>query len=428
MTEQVHKLGEVLRTAREAKGVDLPRVERDTKIRERYLSALEGGDYRELPGAVYTKGFLRNYGAYLGLDPEYLIDLYRIETSSGADRPTMPAAPRPLGGKRSRTFVVTPGAVVAAILTIIVGGLFAYIGFELITFARMPELRVIDPPGNVADHRGPTITLRGVTEPNARVTADGLRENPTVEADADGSFAMTVELVPGSNVVELEATDPATGRISETETRTIVVATEPEPTSTPPTTALTVTSPEAGSTSAGEVAIAGSAAANAMVTVTAVPTAPPVSNIRVVDAANQEVAVQPAPPAAPQPSTLQADATGAFTGALMLAPGGWEITVVADGMEPVVRPVSVTPAAGLRATLRATGGASYVEAQADGTPVQGSGTIMADGDELSLSAADELRIRVGNAGATRISVNGMDLGAMGAAGEVIEWRISAAGG
>ena len=94
MTDQVHKLGEVLRAAREAKGVDLPRVERETKIRERYLSALERGEYRELPGSVYTKGFLRNYGSYLGLDPEYLIDLYRLETSTAVERPAAPATTR----------------------------------------------------------------------------------------------------------------------------------------------------------------------------------------------------------------------------------------------------------------------------------------------------------------------------------------------
>ncbi len=126
MTDQVHKLGEVLRTAREAKGVDLTKVERDTKIRERYLSALERGEYRELPGSVYTKGFLRNYGAYLGLDPEYLIDLYRLETAElRAERPMTPAPPRPIAGRRTRAFVVTPGAVVAAILTILVGGFVA---------------------------------------------------------------------------------------------------------------------------------------------------------------------------------------------------------------------------------------------------------------------------------------------------------------
>ena len=62
-------VGDLLHAAREKKGVDLYRAERDTKIRARHLSALEDGDYAELPGAVYTKGFLRNYALYLGLDP-----------------------------------------------------------------------------------------------------------------------------------------------------------------------------------------------------------------------------------------------------------------------------------------------------------------------------------------------------------------------
>src|SRR6266550_3666920 len=66
-------LPERLEAARERKGVDLNRAERDTKIRARYLSALERGEYRELPGAVYTKGFLRNYAVYLGLDPEEIV-------------------------------------------------------------------------------------------------------------------------------------------------------------------------------------------------------------------------------------------------------------------------------------------------------------------------------------------------------------------
>ena len=92
-----HKLGEVLRAAREARGVDLARVERETKIRARYLTALETGDYRDLPGAVYTKGFLRNYGAYLGLDAEYLIDLYRLESSSTlSERVSVQPPPRPI--------------------------------------------------------------------------------------------------------------------------------------------------------------------------------------------------------------------------------------------------------------------------------------------------------------------------------------------
>src|SRR5437762_14305971 len=68
-----------LAMARGRKGVDLVRAERDTKIRVRYLSALESGDYRDLPGAVYTKGFLRNYAIYLGLDPEDVLRQWRRE-------------------------------------------------------------------------------------------------------------------------------------------------------------------------------------------------------------------------------------------------------------------------------------------------------------------------------------------------------------
>src|SRR5512132_4575115 len=72
-------LPERLAAARERKGVDLSRAERDTKIRARYLSALERGDYRQLPGAVYTKGFLRNYALYLGLEPEEILNQWRRE-------------------------------------------------------------------------------------------------------------------------------------------------------------------------------------------------------------------------------------------------------------------------------------------------------------------------------------------------------------
>src|SRR4051794_6405898 len=54
-TSRPGPLPERLYAARERKGVDLYRAERDTKIRARYLAALERGEYRELPGDVYTK-------------------------------------------------------------------------------------------------------------------------------------------------------------------------------------------------------------------------------------------------------------------------------------------------------------------------------------------------------------------------------------
>lgn len=217
------KLGEVLRTAREAKFIDLARVERDTKIRAHYLSALERGDYRELPAAVYTKGFLRNYGLYLGLDPEYLVDLYRLESGSSIDRPTSAIGPRPVSERQGRPLVVSSTAVVAAILSLLVLAFVAYLVGELVTFARTPELRITDPAGDVAGFGGTEYTIRGVTEPNSTITTEGLRQNPTARADAQGAFSLTVELVPGANVVTLIAHDPLTGRDSAAVRRAITV-------------------------------------------------------------------------------------------------------------------------------------------------------------------------------------------------------------
>lgn len=428
MTDQVHRLGEVLRAGREAKGVDLQRVERETKIRERYLSALERGEYRELPGAVYTKGFLRNYGAYLGLDPEYLIDLYRLETTVAADRPSAPTPPRPLAGRRSRAFVVTPGAVVAGILTILVGAFIAYIGYGLVNFARTPELRITDPAGNVSNHRDLAITIRGITAANATVRVSNLTENPTVTADEAGAFEVTVRLLPGSNVARLTAHDPVTGRDSEVEERTIVVVTDPATLPSAPGAALKVTEPADGVEVGGAVTFGGSAGAGAAITVIAVLVEPASLGFTVTDAAGEAIDLDPADPAAPEPLTLTTDPAGVFAGSLSLAPGTWELTIVTDGSEPAVRTVTVGQPPGLLATLSIDGGDSYLELDEDGNAAGGSGSIASDGDELTLEAEEALRIRAGNAGAVRVTVNGVALGAMGGAGAVIEWRVQRADG
>jgi hypothetical protein len=217
------KLGEVLRTAREAKFIDLARVERDTKIRVRYLAALENGEYRDLPGTVYTRGFLRNYGLYLGLDPDYLVDLYRLELGASADRRTLPLPPQPIAARQRRPFVVTSSAVAAVILTLLVIAFAVYLVGEFVTFARTPDLRITDPAADLASFDGSQYLIVGITEPNATITTDGLRENPSAKADAQGAFSVLVGLVPGANVITMVANDPLTGRSSAAVRRTITV-------------------------------------------------------------------------------------------------------------------------------------------------------------------------------------------------------------
>src|SRR3954449_7444217 len=125
-TEPLPSLPERLYAARERKGVDLYRAERDTKIRARYLAALERGDYRELPGAVYTKGFLRNYALYLGLEPEEVLSQWRRERGDAGPPQPVIAVPKPLHQPR-RGLTFSPGVVVAALVTVMVIAVGAYL-------------------------------------------------------------------------------------------------------------------------------------------------------------------------------------------------------------------------------------------------------------------------------------------------------------
>ena len=424
--KELHKLGEVLRTAREAKGVDLARVERDTKIRSRYLTALETGDYAELPGAVYTKGFLRNYGAYLGLDPEYLVDLYRLESSAPhTERPTVHAPPRPITRRRSRALVVTPGAIVAALLTVGVAVFIIYLVAEFVTFARTPGLEITDPAVNVPAWPELEYTIVGTTEPNSRITITGLRENPSVNADASGRFSIEVALVPGSNVITLVANDPLTGRNSDEVSRTIIVG-DGGASPTPGGAVATITSPQEGATVRGPVEVSGTAAAGANVSIVATLVAAAEPTFRIVSLTGDEVRIPRRDPATPDPFSLTADGEGAFSGTISLGPGTWGLSVtVDDAAEPLVRQVVVTPAAGLHGALRVRGGTSYLELDEDGDPKRGvSGRNVQAGTRVTLSARQSLRIRVGSAGVVRLVINGFDLGAMGDPGDVVEWRIT----
>lgn len=421
-----HKLGEVLRSAREERGVDLARVERDTKIRARYLSALERGAYRELPGAVYTKGFLRNYGSYLGLDTEYLVDLYRLESSAApVERPTVPAPPRPIATRRRGAFVITPGAVLAAVLTVGVAVFIVYLVSEFVTFAGTPDLRVTAPLGDVSGWDRAEYTFSGETEPNARVTAETATRKTEVTADAAGAFEIVVALRPGSNVVTLTANDPLTGRDSVSVTRTILVGDGPSAAPSTPGGVLALAAPAEGATLPGPVQLEGTGPAGSSLTISATATGTAPASFRITNLAGQDVAVPREPPPSPEPLAIEIGADGTFEATLDLAPAAWSLSLaLADGGEPIARQLTVTGGDGLRGLLRVVGAASYLEIDEDGDPKRNvSGRVADAGSRIRLEADGTLRIRVGNAGAIRLVVNGINLGSMGRSGDVVEWQI-----
>jgi cytoskeletal protein RodZ len=77
----VFEIGNSLRDARVRKGLELTELEAETKIRAKYLRALEEEEFDALPGESYVKGFLRTYAERLGLDGQLYVDEYNSRFS-----------------------------------------------------------------------------------------------------------------------------------------------------------------------------------------------------------------------------------------------------------------------------------------------------------------------------------------------------------
>ncbi|HSH01269.1 MAG TPA: RodZ domain-containing protein [Anaerolineae bacterium] len=73
----MEEIGHILREAREAKSLTIDDVAEKTRINERFITALEQGEYSKLPTPAHTRGFLRNYARFLHLDPDPLLERYQ---------------------------------------------------------------------------------------------------------------------------------------------------------------------------------------------------------------------------------------------------------------------------------------------------------------------------------------------------------------
>lgn len=93
-------IGTTLREARIRARIDMSEVEAQTKIRAKYLRAIENEEWDLLPGPVYIKSFLRTYSDYLGLDSRLLVDEYKRRYERPSDHELRPIVPR--GRERER--------------------------------------------------------------------------------------------------------------------------------------------------------------------------------------------------------------------------------------------------------------------------------------------------------------------------------------
>lgn len=197
------QLGTSLREAREARGVSLAQAAAETRIIQRYLAAIESGEYHHLPGDVYARGFIRNYAQYLNLPADELIDMYRAERGVSAPIRVVPAAVPP----RTRTiFIPSIWAVVLVVMALVVVGYLTLNALGLTniasisnitttpTIATPPPLPTFTPQPTNADGSTPLPVnpTSPFTTPTASVT-------PTQSAPVE----VVVQVIGGSSWMQI---------------------------------------------------------------------------------------------------------------------------------------------------------------------------------------------------------------------------------
>jgi transcriptional regulator with XRE-family HTH domain len=122
------EIGTTLREARMRQRIDISEVEAETKIRAKYLRALENEEWNLLPGPTYVKSFLRTYADALGLDGRLILEEYKLRHERLSDLELQPISPPRVreGDRRRRQARGIPrGWIVAIVVLALLAALFA---------------------------------------------------------------------------------------------------------------------------------------------------------------------------------------------------------------------------------------------------------------------------------------------------------------
>ncbi len=187
-------LGRTLLEKRESKGISISRAAQDLLIKKEQLESLESGDWENLPEPPFVRGFIKNYGDYLGLDTDHLLALYRREY----DASKHPSAN--LKGRKLKRFVITPTTMVTITSIFVVGLFIIYLVTQYLSIVSSPKLDVFAPPADTTTS-APVIRIDGKTEPGATVAVNG----DFAAVDQEGNFQYQYTLKDGQNIIEIIA-------------------------------------------------------------------------------------------------------------------------------------------------------------------------------------------------------------------------------
>lgn len=242
-TQDSQALATILQRRREQLEISLTEAEQATRIRAKYIEAIETGDYDTLKDDVYARGYVKNYADYLGLDPKPILKMYDAERAGQREmkRQSIKQNRRPiqLGLKpiRNMKWVVTPRTFVALSTLAVVSAVVLYIIWQVLVLSAPPKLVI-----NNTEARLVTASFGYVSGRVENGSDLFINDSPVLVA-ADGSFRERIALTNGLNEIKLTAKNRL-GKVATQSyiiTARLAVDTTPEPITTDANTAAPTT-------------------------------------------------------------------------------------------------------------------------------------------------------------------------------------------
>jgi cytoskeleton protein RodZ len=207
---ELASFGEELRREREIRGISLKEIADATKISKRFLEALERNDHRTLPAPVFTRGFVREYSRYVGLNAEEMVNRYNF-ASAKDDRIEKPpqvekypqTPPRDISPKPPRKRGIPPvyaridrNLIAVAFIAALLAGV-AYWAVQNRRFDQEVPPESTTPVTSSAVIPPPLIPPKPVDDDSKLRLAVEIVENSWVVLEADGKTIVNAEMVRG---------------------------------------------------------------------------------------------------------------------------------------------------------------------------------------------------------------------------------------
>ncbi|MBN1325982.1 helix-turn-helix domain-containing protein [Candidatus Falkowbacteria bacterium] len=185
-------LGQVFKRYREEARLRIEQVEKDIKISQRMLQAIENDKYDILPEDLYVRNIIKTYADYLSLDYNKLLNLYqenRGEITGNVIKEQ----------KKTRVYI-TPQIFRYIVIGLVILALAIYLGFQINNIFIAPKLEVYQPDKNITILQN-FIEVKGFTEKEARVFIN----DKEIYIGSKGEFKATLDLQKGLNTIKISA-------------------------------------------------------------------------------------------------------------------------------------------------------------------------------------------------------------------------------